>query len=62
MSEIKKNTRHLKVVRSFSHKPKAALPLTGKWLEQAGFKIGTYVEVTVQEECLVIMPSRPTEK
>lgn len=59
---MKKYTRNLKVVKSFSHKPKAALPLSGKWLEQAGFKIGTQVEVTVQEECLVIMPSRSLDK
>ena len=56
------NTRQLKVLRSFSKKPKAALPLSGKWLEQAGFKVGTYVEVIVREECLVIVPLRTLSK
>ncbi|MES9854544.1 MAG: SymE family type I addiction module toxin [Candidatus Thiodiazotropha sp. L084R] len=54
---MEKKTRNLKVVRSFCTKPKALLPLSGCWLERAGFKIGTRVDVIVREECLVILPS-----
>ncbi len=62
MPEITKSTRRLKIVKRFSSRTVAALTLSGKWLEQAGFKIGTYVEVTVQEQRLVIAPSRPVKK
>jgi len=51
-----KKTRHLKVVTSFSNKPKAHLSLSGRWLENAGFKIGMKVNVIVREGCLVIIP------
>jgi len=49
-------TRNLKVVRSFSHNPKAHIPLTGRWLEEAGFKTGMRVQVIVRQGCLVIIP------
>jgi hypothetical protein len=51
-----KKTRILKVVKSFHEKPKAFLPLSGIWLERAGFFIGMQVEVIVREECLIIIP------
>ena len=56
-----RKSRNLKVVRSFSSPPKACLPLTGRWLEQAGFEIGTQVEVLVREDCLVITPTKSTK-
>ena len=52
--------RNLKVVKSFSSNPKAHLPLSGRWLEQAGFRIGMEVNVIVQNKCLIIFP-KPTE-
>ncbi len=55
-----KGTRNLKVVKSFTHIPRAFLPLQGRWLEQAGFHIGMRVQVVVREECLVILPSPKT--
>ena len=48
--------RTLKVVKSFSTKPKAHLPLSGLWLERAGFTIGTEVSVIVKDKCLIILP------
>lgn len=54
-SGMSKKTRTLTVVRSLSQKPKALLPLSGRWLEKAGFTIGTKVNVIVREECLVII-------
>jgi hypothetical protein len=54
---MEKKTRNLKVVRSFCTKPKALLPLSGCWLERAGFKVGMRVDVIVREKCLVILPS-----
>ena len=50
--------RNLKVVRSYSNKPRPFLPLSGVWLEKAGFKIGMRVEVIVRESCLVITPEK----
>ena len=58
MSKAFKKTRTLKVVTSFSNKARPLLPLSGEWLELAGFKVGSYVEVIVREECLVIVPSK----
>ncbi len=58
---MKKETRRLKVVKSFSTNPKASLPLSGRWLEQAGFPIGTEVNVIVRDKCLVIL-HRSNEK
>ncbi len=52
---MNKKTRTLKVVKSLSQNPKALLPLSGRWLEKAGFTIGTQVNVIVREECLVII-------
>lgn len=46
---MNKSTRKLKVVKSFSTNPKAHLPLSG-WLEQAGFSIGTEVNVIVRDK------------
>ncbi|MEW8329680.1 MAG: SymE family type I addiction module toxin [Candidatus Thiodiazotropha sp.] len=54
---MEKKTRNLKIVQSFCTKPKALLPLSGRWLERAGFKIGMRVDVIIREECLVILPS-----
>ncbi|MEW8073914.1 MAG: SymE family type I addiction module toxin [Candidatus Thiodiazotropha sp.] len=54
---MENKTRNLKIVRSFCNKPKALLPLSGLWLERAGFKVGMHVDVIVREECLVILPS-----
>lgn len=50
-----KKTRQLTVVRSFSNQPKAYLPLSGRWLEKAGFPIGTKVNVIVRDQCLVVV-------
>jgi len=52
---MNKKNRYLTVVRSLTQKPKALLPLSGNWLEKAGFTIGTKVNVIVREECLVII-------
>jgi len=56
---MKNKNRTLKVVRSFSKNPKAHLPLSGLWLERAGFTIGTVVNVIVKDECLIILPKAP---
>ena len=53
-----KQTRRLKVVKSISPKLSPLLPLKGNWLAQAGFTTGMYVDVTVREQCLVILPSK----
>jgi len=58
---MQKKVRKLKVVRSFAQKPKALLPLSGRWLENAGFQIGRHVNVIVREECLVITPTNSEE-
>ena len=60
MNIVDKKIRQLTVVRSFGDKPKALLPLSGRWLEKAGFPIGTTVNVIVREECLVITPILPS--
>ncbi len=52
---MSKESRELKVVRHFSNKPVASLPLKGRWLEEAGFKVGTQVNVIVRNGCLVIL-------
>ena len=54
---MEKKIRNLRVVRSFHVNPKALLPLSGRWLERAGFKVGMSVDVIVRDECLVIIPS-----
>ncbi len=46
--------RFLKVVRFFSVRPMACLPLKGRWLEWAGFVIGERVQVCVRHKHLVI--------
>jgi len=48
--------RTLKIVRSFGYKLRPTLPLTGRWLEQAGFVIDMRVRVIVRDKCLVILP------
>jgi Toxin SymE, type I toxin-antitoxin system len=48
--------RNLKVVKTFSASPRAHLPLSGRWLERAGFSIGMEVNVIVRNECLIILP------
>jgi Toxin SymE, type I toxin-antitoxin system len=53
-----RKNRCLKVVKSFSNKPKASLCLKGRWLEQAGFTIDMRVEVIVKENYLIIIPSK----
>lgn len=58
---MKKESRSLKVVQHFSNKPVAHLPLKGVWLEEAGFKIGTRVNVVVRKGCLVILPAEAPE-
>ncbi|MBL1277856.1 MAG: SymE family type I addiction module toxin [Ectothiorhodospiraceae bacterium] len=55
-------SRYLKVVRSFGDYSKASLPLTGRWLEKAGFVIGSRVEVVVRKGCLMIVPLVEEEK
>lgn len=52
-----KSVRNLKIVRSFSNQPVPHLPLTGRWLEQAGFTMGMRVNVLVATGCLVIQPA-----
>ena len=54
--------RNLKVVRAFSAQIKPHLPLVGRWLEKAGFKIGMRVDVEVKSQCLVIRPAKLPEK
>lgn len=57
LDESKQTTvdvRTLKVVRHFSIKPTACLPLKGRWLERAGFVTGNRVQVRVQHKRLVI--------
>jgi hypothetical protein len=54
--------RNLKVVRGFSTKPKPSLPLAGRWLEKAGFKIGMRVDVQVRPQCLIITPAEINKK
>ena len=58
---MEKKTRNPKVVRSFSANPKAMLPLSGHWLERAGFRMGMRVDVIVRDKCLVILPSGSDE-
>lgn len=53
---MNKKSRTLKIVRSFARKPRASLPLSGVWLEEAGFTIDMRVKVIVKEKCLVIIP------
>lgn len=48
------DVRTMKVVRYFSVKPMACLPLKGRWLERAGFVTGNQVRVCVQHKRLVI--------
>ena len=57
-----KPKRNLKVVRAFSAQMKPHLPLVGRWLEKAGFKIGMRVDVEVRTRCLVIKPAKLHEK
>jgi hypothetical protein len=57
-----KKTRYLKVVRSFSARPRPHLPLTGLWLEQAGFSAGMRVQVIVKQGSLVIRPDTPDKE
>lgn len=56
--QANKNTRYLKVVRSFSTRTRPHLPLTGLWLEQAGFTTGMRVQVIVKHGSLVIRPDK----
>ena len=58
---MEKKTRNLKIVRSFCTKPKSMLPLSGRWLERAGFRMGMRVDVIVRDQCLVILPSGSDE-
>ncbi|MCU7810170.1 MAG: type I toxin-antitoxin system SymE family toxin [Candidatus Thiodiazotropha sp. (ex Notomyrtea botanica)] len=58
---MNKEFRELKVVRHFSHKSVASLPLKGRWLEEAGFKVGSQVNVIVRKGCLVILASGASE-
>lgn len=57
---MEKSKRTLKVVRAFSAEPipKPCLPLSGHWLERAGFKIGSRVDVEVRPGCLTIRPAK----
>ncbi|MFI0416571.1 MAG: SymE family type I addiction module toxin [Candidatus Thiodiazotropha sp.] len=56
-----KQSRKLTVVRHFTQKPVASLPLKGRWLEEAGFKVGSQVNVIVRKGCLVILASDASE-
>lgn len=47
-----KGLRHLTC--SSSPAGKSQLRITGKWLEQAGFPIGSIVSVEVKRNCLII--------
>ena len=58
---MKAQDRILKVVKSFSKRPKAHLPLSGRWLERAGFTVGTKVKVIVRDKCLIILPKQPEQ-
>lgn len=60
--QTNKNTRYLKVVRSFSARSRPHLPLTGLWLEQAGFTTGMRVQVIVEHGSLVITPDTLDEE
>jgi len=59
---VNKNTRYLKVVQSFSTRSRPHLPLTGQWLEQAGFTAGMRVQVIVKQCNLVIRPDKLDEE
>ncbi len=50
--------RKMTVVRHFSGKPTACLSLKGRWLEIAGFQIGTEVKVIVRHGCLVVLAQK----
>ncbi len=54
LKQVVVDVRTLKVVRHFSIKPMACLPLKGRWLERAGFVTGNRVQVRVQHKRLVI--------
>jgi len=57
MSDQKTTTnRTLKIVQSFRNRQHPALPLSGRWLQQAGFAINMRVKVVVRDKCLVILP------
>jgi hypothetical protein len=53
---MENKNRTLKIVRSFGNKHRPALPLSGRWLEQAGFIIDMRVRVIVRDKCLVVLP------
>lgn len=42
---------------AYSEKFVPELRLSGKWLEQSGFKIGEQVQVTIKDQELVIKPA-----
>jgi hypothetical protein len=53
-------SRHLKVTdHPQTHESVPVLRLSGKWLAEAGFKIGSNVQVTVSSGRLVIEPKAP---
>lgn len=56
MAEIK--TRNLKVCEQSGYKYKATptITLKGQWLKEAGFEIGDYITVTVEDGKLIIAP------
>lgn len=59
---MNKPARNLKVVRAVSAKHMPYLPLKGRWLERAGFSVGMRVDVLVNEQCLIVLPSNSSEK
>jgi toxic protein SymE len=50
------NTRELKVYgqSGYKYKDTATIILKGKWLENAGFKIGSSIKVSVEENQIMI--------
>lgn len=56
MADMK--TRNLKVYEQSGYKYKAtpAIMLKGQWLKEAGFEIGDYITVTVEDGKLIIAP------
>ncbi|WP_434666116.1 endoribonuclease SymE [Klebsiella sp. B345] len=62
---LPKNKRQLTVgyVRRFAdHSRLAALTMSGKWLEAAGFTTGTKVDVRVMDGCIVLTAIDPEPK
>ena len=57
------NTRELKVYgqSGYKYKDTATIILKGKWLENAGFKIGSSIKVSVEENQIMIKNKKKQE-